>query len=1205
MRLHLLIALALLTGCPPKPEDTSAPEGRDADGDGYGSEVDCDDADPAVHPGAVESCNGTDDDCDGFLDDDDPDVAGDLTLHRDADGDGWGSLDPVDARAFCTAPSGGWVADPTDCDDEDPSVHPGAQELCNGEDDDCDGEIDEDAALESTLDRDDDGDGFGQDADTIVQCDQPSGYVLDPGDCDDAEPAVNPSAHEHCDGVDEDCDGAVDEDALDAGAWYPDADADGWGDDAGLVITCTPSSGAVDRGGDCDDTRAGVNPDADEHCDGVDEDCDGVADDGAVDAPTWYADGDADGYGDSGSPATACADPSGHVAEPGDCDDADAAVHPGADEHCDGVDEDCDGGVDEEPVDPDTFYADADGDGYGDAGVAMEACTQPSDHVADDTDCDDTRDTVYPGAPERCDGLDDDCDGVIDAGAVDAPTWYADADGDGHGDPGSGLAACTQPSDHVAYDTDCDDTRDDVHPGADEHCDGADEDCDGTVDNDAVDAVAWHTDADADGYGTALSIATACTAPSGTVADGTDCDDGVASVHPGADEHCDGVDEDCDGDTDEEPVDADTFYADADADSYGDAGSVTEACTQPSGYVADATDCDDTLDHVYPGAVEHCDGVDEDCDGTVDDRAVDMGAWYADADGDGYGGAGPATRACTQPSGYAASADDCDDTAAAIHPGADEHCDGVDEDCDGDTDEEAVDAGAWYADADGDSFGDPEVVTEACSQPSGTVADDTDCDDSDASVYPGAVEHCDDVDEDCDGDVDEGAVDEEPWYIDADGDGYGDSTGTPEYACDQPSGYAGDDADCDDDDADVNPGAVEICNGVDDDCDGTTDGPGMVTFVSTYGSVADLTSVYASGTATAAYASTMATSGTLTLCPGTYYVELTVQGADVSVIGLDGSGATALVGDGTGSVVTVNAACTDLLVEGLTIEGGTSASQGGGIQGGTHGVDLELVDVVVQDCSALSGGGIYQSNGALTASDLLVQDCTASNYGGGLYVNGVTLALYTAEFDDNIASAQWGGGVYTANSTVAMEDVTVTGNSSGSYAGGAYLGYGTADITSCDFDANSATSAGGLMIQGGSAAITSTGISDNVVSYIGGGLYVTGATVSIVSTQIDGNTAGTSSSTRGYGGGVLLNNSATLACYGSTSTTAGVYDNTSLWGGGVLINDASSTLTSSVCDWGNGGTDNFPDDVALYAYMTTYRGYHSDEDFTCSGSSCL
>jgi len=170
--------------------------------------------------------------------------------------------------------------------------------------------------------------------------------------------------------------------------------------------------------------------------------------------------------------------------------------------------------------------------------------------------------------------------------------------------------------------------------------------------------------------------------------------------------------------------------------------------------VADATDCDDTDAAVHPGASEVCDGADQDCDEEIDEEPVDAGSWYTDGDGDGYGDPATATVACTGPKGAIADGTDCDDAVASVHPGADEVCDGLDQDCDDAVDDDPVDGTTVYADTDGDGFGDPAVSAVYCELPADFVGDATDCDDGDATVYPGAEEVCDRVDQDCDGAVD-------------------------------------------------------------------------------------------------------------------------------------------------------------------------------------------------------------------------------------------------------------------------------------------------------------------------------------------------------------------------------------------------------------------------------------------------------------------
>jgi len=264
-----------------------------------------------------------------------------------------------------------------------------------------------------------------------------------------------------------------------------------------------------------------------------------------------------------------------------DCDDGNAATHPGATERCDGSDNDCNGEVDE--------GFDADGDGH----FAQDACATTRENG---DDCDDGAATVYPGAPETpYDGIDQDCDG----------SDLADVDGDG--------------ADAVAVGgDDCDDGDAAIGPDATETpYDGIDQDCSG----------ADLTDVDGDGY-------------DAVEAGGDDCDDTQASAHPGGVEIAyDGIDQDCDG----------ADLADGDGDGH-------------AALAGGGDDCDDTDAGIYPGAHEiPYDGIDQDCDGND----------LTDVDGDGH----DSTRA---------AGDDCDDSDPQVHPGTvDVGGDGVDADCDG------------------------------------------------------------------------------------------------------------------------------------------------------------------------------------------------------------------------------------------------------------------------------------------------------------------------------------------------------------------------------------------------------------------------------------------------------------------------------------------------------------------------------------------
>ena len=387
---------------------------------------------------------------------------------------------------------------------------------------------------------------------------------------------------------------------------------------------------------------------------------------------------------------------SSYTARPGDCNDENPEINPEADEVCDEVDNDCDTLIDEYAVAGlSEFWADVDGDGHG-AGAPIEACAPPEGFVSTDDDCDDTNALRSPSLIEACNGFDDDCDGAVDEGVMDA--FFIDADGDGYGS-GAAVYACSEVPGTSSISDDCDDARADVNPGADEVCDGADNDCNGGIDDDPTDGDTFYADLDGDGYGDPLASLSSCDAPAGYVATYTDCDPARAEVYPGAPELCDDLDNDCDGTIDDDPIDAPMWYIDADGDGFGDSSTGVESCEPTGSRVAASGDCADDNDEIYPTADEYCNDTDDDCDGEIDEDAVDMYLFFADDDGDGYG-SDYAIYACEEEDGWTYEAGDCDDDDDDIYPYAVETCDAVDEDCDG-----VVDDGADDCDCLQENFG--------------------------------------------------------------------------------------------------------------------------------------------------------------------------------------------------------------------------------------------------------------------------------------------------------------------------------------------------------------------------------------------------------------------------------------------------------------------------------------------------------------------
>lgn len=218
-----------------------------------------------------EVCNNLDDDCDTQIDEG---VQNNYYVDTDVDGFGSGA-----ATAACTAPTG-YVASNTDCDNNNAAVNPGAAEVCNSIDDDCDSFIDEDAVNSYYLDSDSDGYGNLSSMSSMVGCSAPSGYSSNNTDCNDNNSTVHPNATEICNMLDEDCDGVFDN-GLPVFNYYTDSDGDSFGGSLS-ASTCAVLFGSYALiAGDCDDASAAVNPNASEACiNSIDDDCDGLINEG-------------------------------------------------------------------------------------------------------------------------------------------------------------------------------------------------------------------------------------------------------------------------------------------------------------------------------------------------------------------------------------------------------------------------------------------------------------------------------------------------------------------------------------------------------------------------------------------------------------------------------------------------------------------------------------------------------------------------------------------------------------------------------------------------------------------------------------------------------------------------------------------------------------------------------------------------------------
>jgi hypothetical protein len=590
------------------------PDARCCNGDSCGN--DCDDTLPSAHPGEAETCDGFDNDCDGTADE-----GVQRVFYTDGDGDGFG--DPTgDTMLACFTPEG-FASGDTDCDDSRGFVRPGgveqcdleeppldedcdgeanpdslcncevgdsrtcaegglvgvcgagtqscdtgawgacsiagSAEVCDGEDDDCDGVTDEGLTVQCWADGD--GDGFAlAGSPERFECPDasrpavggcpvgttnraPVGAVdgVVQFECDDADPAIRPDQAEICNSVDDDCDGAVDEGTTIE--CFVDADGDSYPPSGALPMDRCPGAGGGCPGGftdrdpaagaiDCDDGDVGISPAVAEACNGDDDDCDGSVDEGAT--LTCFTDGDGDSYAPaSATPEMLCAAGGGGCpgsrtsrspAEGADCDDGAPAVNPTAGETCNGDDDDCDSAIDEGVTI--NCYVDADGDGFAASGAtAMSLCAEsggcPSGFTAtpptSGTDCDD-------GSPSlqltiRC-WVDGDDDGYADLGAAESEVCA------------SGCPAGATARRPTSARNDCDDADPTRSPAVSEVCDGVDEDCDGVVDDGFATVTQW-PDLDGDGFGDGTGTTSdVCVGTPGFATQSGDCYDRNGNVFP-------------------------------------------------------------------------------------------------------------------------------------------------------------------------------------------------------------------------------------------------------------------------------------------------------------------------------------------------------------------------------------------------------------------------------------------------------------------------------------------------------------------------------------------------------------------------------------------------------------------------------------------------------------------------------------------------
>ena len=542
-----------------------------------------------------------------------------------------------------------------DCDDSDPAVHPGAAELCNGADDNCNGQTDETFANK------------GQSCTAGVGVCQASGtYVCAANGLNtvcDAQAGAPTGEDDNCNGLDEDCSGSADDNYVAT----PTSCGTG---------VCAREGQNICAAGNVHNTCAAGSPTgADTNCNGLDEDCDGTADDNYVATPTGCGIG-------------VCAAAGQLICNAGQTQNTCQAGTP-ATETCNSLDDDCDGQADE------GLTFDVDQDGY----------STPGSCNGTRNDCDDNNAATHPGATELCNGVDDDCDSIIDETFTNKGQSCS-----------AGVGVCQASGTYVCaangQNTVCSATA--GTPGT-EVCDGGqlDEDCDGASNEDCncvngATQSCYSGPIGTGGTGTCHSGNQTCTAGNwGTCA---------GQVTPTT-EACNGVDDDCDGQTDEGLGSTSCGQGVCAHTVQNCVGGQTQTCDAFQGATTESCnglddDCDGSTDETFTnkgqsctvglgvclaggtyvcsqdgqatvcnavagnqtGADNDCNGVDEDCDGTADDNYV---ATSTDC----------GTGACASIGQLICAAGQTQNTCQAGTPSVDTDCDGIDDDCDGSADE--------------------------------------------------------------------------------------------------------------------------------------------------------------------------------------------------------------------------------------------------------------------------------------------------------------------------------------------------------------------------------------------------------------------------------------------------------------------------------------------------------------------------------------
>ena len=423
-------------------------------------------------------------------------------------------------------------------------------------------------------------------------------------------------------------------------------------------------------------------------------------------------------------------------------------------------------------------------------------------------------------------------------------------------------------------------------------------------------------------------------------------------------------------------------------------------------------DCDDEDPLIHPDASEICNELDDDCDGLVDDLDLDIdvttgSTFFVDHDLDGHGNESISILSCSLPIGYSSSNDDCDDDKSQVCPSCMEICDELDNNCDTVIDDDAIDLLVGFLDSDGDGYGSGvEIfICEYQLQNGESISSfATDCDENNPMIAPNQDEICNELDDDCDGlidDQDDSRVGGDWFYKDDDGDSYGDFQHMIQQ-CMIPEGYVINADDCDDTDSSIHPNQIEVCNGIDDDCSVLLTGidnqeENMAYWVNSDGIGVDLSSIYQ------AYEELMISDGTLYLCNG--QSSFRIEGENINIFGL-------------GDMVVWNAIGQTSNVSGNVILQDVQLEQ--------TSLQFDSADVVLENIQITNTTApIVSWQSSIQATNIILENNTATN-GGAIQITDGTLMLNNSAILDN--QAELGGGLYTDRSTIHISETRIDFN---------------------------------------------------------------------------------------------------------------------------------------------------------------------------------